>query len=379
LARYISVIYVIVLLSIAPQSGRAVGTGNDLLLDIPIGGDSVKLESVVSISPDIVIDITNAGDGSGRLFLVSPDGVIRIYKDGTVLPTAFLAEPASPPDRAMSGLAFHPDHANNGKLYLITGEATPNASIPDYAAPQDDSGSAFDNVLIEYQVDPNNPDIVDTGTRRELLRVHQANREHNMNDLAFGKDGKLYIAMGDGGNTGSGTPAPYPTTAQQTTNPFGAILRIDIDGIGPNGRYAIPTGNPFSDGAGGNVPELFAWGLRNPWRISADRVTGELYTGVNGDRTIEYVVRPEPGKNYGWPVKEGSFLYDPNTRVAVVDPAPDPNFTNPLAEYDHNGTTQELCCEEWVWHGRCVAKEGCGTLHPFAVHDSVPTPAVISI
>jgi len=317
-----------------------VGDGNDLLPDIPVGGESVMLESLFDIGSNLVTDITNAGDGSNRLFIVSPNGVIRIYQNGVLLPTPFLNVPASPPNYAMSGLAFHPDYATNGKLYVITGEAIPNSETPHYSPPQDDNlTSAFDNILVEYQVDAVNPDLVDTSTRRELLRVRQPNGGHNMNDLAFGGDGYLYIALGDGGATPFGTPTPYHTNAQQTDNPYGSILRIDVDAIGQNGRYAIPSDNPFSDGVDGNVPEIFAWGFRNPWRLSSDRLTGEIYTASNGDITIESIYRVELGKNYGWDIKEGSFLWDPVTGNASIDPSPDPAFTDPLGEYDHNGTT----------------------------------------
>jgi hypothetical protein len=323
---------------LAALPAAAGGDGNDLIPDIPVGTRSVTLELVADIGPEIVIDITSARDGSGRLFLVSPDGVIRILKNGQVLATPFLSESASPPDRAMSGLAFHPDYGANGKFYVITGEAIPNGSTPHYSSPQDDESSAFDNVLCEYTVDAQNPDVVDPSSRRELLRVHQAHRLHNMNDLCFGGDGHLYVAMGDGGTTRDGTPTHYNTTATQTTNPFGAVLRIDVDSLGTNGRYGIPADNPFADGSGGNVPEIFAWGLRNPWRISADRVTGEIYTGVNGDITIEQIYRVRLGENYGWDTHEGSYLWNPVTGEATVDPNPDPLLTPPLAEYDHNNS-----------------------------------------
>jgi hypothetical protein len=184
--------------------------------------------------------------------------------------------------------------------------------------------------------------VVDTSTRRMLLRVHQASNQQNVNDLTFAPSGAgdLYISSGDGGHTRQGTPVQFQTNAQLTTNPYGKILRIDVDSIGPNGRYAIPPDNPFPTGAGGNVPEIFAWGLRNPWRISADRLTGTLYTASNGDFTIEWVNRVEVARNYGWAVKEGGFLWDPATGNASVDPAPNPAFTPPLAQYDHNWTSQ---------------------------------------
>lgn len=315
----------------------AAGSGNDLLPDPQFGSLQVRLDLVTTIPGSSVIDIAGAGDGSGRLFLVAPSGQIRIYQGGSLLGAPFLDAPASPPDRAMSSVAFHPDFVANGKVYVVSGEAVPNGTTPHYSAPQDDSPSAFDNILCEYLVDPLDPNQIDPTTRRELLRVHQSHRLHNMSDLAFGADGTLYVGMGDGGQTGLGVPTPHQTTAQQLDNPFGAILRLDVDAIGPNGRYAIPPTNPFPNGA---VPEIFAWGMRNPWRLSVDRLTGEVYTGVNGDITVEQVIRVQNGANYGWPIREGSFLWNPLTSEATVDPNPDPAITAPLAEYDHNWLTR---------------------------------------
>jgi len=341
--------------SFCAGSARGVGNGNDLIADLPAGVDEVKLEVFVDLSPNRVIDITNARDGSGRIFIVSPDGVIRIYESGSVLGTPFLTAPAFPSDRAMSSLAFHPNYASNGLVYVITGEAVPNASTPDYTAPQTDDVTAFDNVLFEYQVQSGNPNLLDTSTKRELLRVHQPHEIHDMNQIAFGGDGFLYIAMGDGGDTRTGTPSQYESNAQDTTTQFGAILRIDVNSTAHNGRYGIPAGNPFA-GSGTDAPEIFAWGLRNAWRMSADRQTGLIYTAVNGDLTIEQIFRIEVNKNYGWAVKEGNYLWNSTTGEATVDGSPDPQYTGPLAEYDHNWTTKGFgsCIGGFVYRGRAL-------------------------
>ncbi len=326
---------------LAAPPALAVGTGNDLLPDIPAGAESVRLVPVADIGSDIVMDLENAGDGSGRLFIVSPRGVIRIWQNGALLPGFFLSAPATPSGSAMSSLAFHPDYASNGKLYLITGR--PTAPSPHYTAPQSDTASDFDNVVVEYRVSTTNPNQVDTTTLRDLLRIHEPEDAHNANELAFAPVGSthhLFITTGDGGLTRTGTPTGYENNAQQTTLAYGKVLRIDVDAIGPNGRYAIPPDNPFASGAGGNVPEIYAWGLRNPWRLTLDRLTGALYTGNNGDFTIESVYRVELGRNYGWAAIEGSFLWNPVTGDATVDPAPNPAFTRPLAEYDHNGSSE---------------------------------------
>ncbi len=322
----------------AAGAALGVGTGNDLLPDIPAGPSIVTLREVADVSPSRVTDIASPADGSGRTMLVSPQGVIRVLQGGSVLAAPFLDDPASPPDRAMTGLAFHPDFATNGRFYVITGEAVPNTGTPDYVPPQDPELSAFDSVLVEYTAVPAGAASVDALTRRELMRIGQSQRFHNMNDLLFGNDGLLYVAIGDGGDTRTGVPAQYQDNARDLSNPMGGIVRIDVDDLSFNGRYGIPTGNPFA--MGGGAPELYAWGLRNPWRLSKDGVTGDIYTGVNGDFTIEWIVRIEQGADYGWPLREGDFLWDPVTGNASVAPMPDPSLTAPLAQYDHNGTTK---------------------------------------
>lgn len=312
------------------QGSFAIGTGNDLLPDPPPTVARVALE-LVTIAPEAVIDIAHAPDGSGRLFLVSPAGTIRILKaDGAPpLATPFLADPAFPPTRAMSSVAFHPDYATNGRLYVVTGEAIPNGTTPHYFAPQVETENAFDNVLYEFQASAADPDQVDPASKRELLRVRRPSGSHTMCDLTFGGDGYLYVSLGDGGLTATGTPTGFYANGQDTTNPFGCVLRIDVDTLGPNGRYGIPPDNPFANGANGNLPDLFAWGLRNPWRLGTDRLTGAVWTGDNGDNTIEEVIRLELGGNYGWGLKEGSFLWSPITRQATPDPSPDPALLDP--------------------------------------------------
>lgn len=317
----------------APSTAFALGgDGNDLLPDIPVGSQSIRMEPVTDVGAPMGEILWAPGDPD-RMFLCTTNGFIRIYEGGALLPTPFLETPVAPLNRAMYGFAFHPDYATNGRLYVITGEALPNPSTPHYLPPQDLSLSAYDAIVFEYQVDATDPNRVDESTRRELLRIRQPQREHNINHLRFGEDGYLYLAVGDGGATRSGTPTPYQNNAMDLTNPYGSILRIDVDTLGTNGRYGIPSTNPRPAGA---VPELFAWGLRNVWRITGDRMSDAIYLADNGDFTIERLYLLESGANYGWPTVEGSFLWDPVTGDATVDPSPDPTFVYPIAEYDHN-------------------------------------------
>lgn len=321
----------------APLGWALGGAGADLLPDIPAGSTTVRLELVVDLGVPVT-GITVDPVDPQRFYLVGSEGVIRILQDDALLPVPFLDTPVAALNREFLGLALHPSFPTDPRLYVIGGASLPNPETPHYVAPQDLDFTVFDSLLLEYQLDATNPDTVDLSTRRELLRIRQPHREHNLNHLLFGPDGYLYLAMGDGGTTRTGTPTPYQDNAQDLTNPFGAVLRIDIDTIGPNGRYGIPATNPLPAGP---VPELFAWGLRNPWRLSRDRDGDAVYVASNGDFTIESLYRVEAGANYGWAHREGTFAWDPVTGDASVDPSPDPTWTDPIAQYDHN-TDSEL-------------------------------------
>ncbi len=232
----------------------------------------------------------------------------------------------------MSAFEFHPgfsDPTSNGygKFYTITTEADSQQS-PDYAR----GGVAlFDNVLSEWTLNGPLKDVF-TGTSRELIRIRQSNRFHNVNDLEFDDQGNLFIALGED-NGGS--------IAQRLDSIYGKILRIDPFGSdGPNGQYGIPADNPFVN-LPGALGEIYATGLRNPWRIAFDSATQQLWAFDVGDRSIEEVNRVVPAGNYGWPLKEGTFLAG---REVVPDlPADDTGLTTaetfgleePTFQYDH--------------------------------------------
>ena len=296
-------------------------------------------------------DLTSVGDG--RLFVNQQDGLIRIVKSDALLATPFLDLSArlvsSTGERGLLGLAFHPGYNDPsspgfGKFYTYTSE--PVAGAADFTVPKT---TAFDHqsVVAEWQVSAGNPDLADPASRREVMRVDEPQANHNGGKLAF-RPGEpyLYISLGDGGagnDVGDGHN-PAIGNGQDLTTVLGKILRIDpldpglttgsADPPSANGSYRVPASNPFIS-SGTAVHEIYAYGLRNPFRFSFDAPTGRLIVGDVGQNNVEEVDFVEAGKNYGWNLKEGSFLFNPSNGTVTPDPAPDPALTDPVLEYSH--------------------------------------------
>lgn len=302
-------------------------------------------------------NITHAPDGSGRLFVCDQPGQIWIVQNGMRLPAPFLDISSKMvtigtgyTERGLLGMTFHPDYANSGsagfgKFYLY------------YSAPSTQPPDHF-SVLAEYQVSPSDPNLALLASERILLTFSQPQFNHNGGQIEFGPDGKLYVASGDGGSaddnneghTGGANTNPRPTNAlgnaQDRTNLLGKILRIDPqdpDGAGPQ-TYTVPSDNPFiSDGTPGLKKEIYAYGLRNPWRFSFDTGpggTGRLFCCDVGQLRIEEVNLIVAGGNYGWRYLEGTEM-PVFSSSAPVNPMPHPGGTliPPIAEYAHPGIT----------------------------------------
>jgi glucose/arabinose dehydrogenase len=239
-------------------------------------------------------------DGSGRLFIIEKTGRIRILENGQLLPTPFLditdRVNASGNEMGLLGLAFHPNYSQNGYFFVNyngTGRAT-------FISRFQGSGAS---------ADPN--------SETNLLKIEQPFANHKGGTLHFGPDGYLYAGLGDGGSGGD----PFGN-AQNLDVLLGKILRIDVDSAEP---YAIPPDNPFGN-------EILYYGLRNPWRISFDRLTGDLYIADVGQNTweeIDFVPAGSPGGlNFGWDYYEGNHDYEPQ--------GPIDNYVPPVAEYNHS-------------------------------------------
>jgi glucose/arabinose dehydrogenase len=249
---------------------------------------------------------TGRRDGSGGLLVVEQGGTIRIVNnDGSVQPDPFLdltERVVSGGERGLLGLALHPDYENNGRLYV------------DYTRAEDGA-----TVISEFQADDR---FADASSERVLLVIPQPFPNHNGGMVAFDRSGMLMIGMGDGG--GGGDPDGNGQNPQAL---LGKMLRIDVNGGNP---YAIPADNPFA-GSSDALPEIWALGMRNPWRFSFDRQTGDMWIGDVGQGEYEEVdAEPagEGGRNYGWNIMEGRHCYG----VSVCDAS---GLTPPVTEYAH--------------------------------------------
>jgi glucose/arabinose dehydrogenase len=251
------------------------------------------------------VDVQSA-PGDCRLFVVEQAGRIRVMRNGAVLPAPFLdiaGRIASGGERGLLGLAFHPRFAENGRFFI------------DYTDPNGDTHVA------ELRA---TGDAADAGSERLVLFQRQPFANHNGGGLAFGPDGFLYVGLGDGGSAGD------PQRNGQSLGTFlGKLLRIDVDSAAP---YAVPRDNPFVGRAGAS-PEIWAFGLRNPWRFAFDRATGDLLIGDVGQGAVEEidVASRRGGDNFGWNVTEGSSCYQPSSGCSTA------GITMPVAEYRHDG------------------------------------------
>ncbi len=316
--------------------------------------------------------VRHAGDGSGRLFIGEQNGSVRVFQGGTYLATPFLTFIGTsnvPPggftsggERGLLGIAFHPNFATNRFFFV------------NYTDGQGDT------VVARYQTQAANPNAIDTSTRTVIIRVDQDFANHNGGNILFGPDGFLYIGMGDGGSGNdpcnraqSLTPADLvpneSTTSCPVDTPFtasggnadsrallGKMLRLNVDATTPaslpnelcadNGdgsaNYAIPTSNPFAGAAGvsGACDEVLDYGLRNPWRFSFDRVTGDLFIGDVGQNAVEEVsfraAGPVTGAiNFGWDCREGLGMPGGVCRPGDV-------LTPPILSYPQSGIGQSI-------------------------------------
>ena len=270
------------------------------------------------------VGLANAGDGSQRLFVLEQSGYVRVIKNGVLLSTPYLTltgQVVCCGEQGLLGIAFDPDFGSNGIFYL---NYTANAA-----------GFNGDTVIARYQVANPAADTANVIAVTHLITIDQPESNHNGGNVLFGPDGYLYIGMGDGGggNDQHGTIG----NGQDPAVLLGKILRVNVRGVP---TYTIPPSNPFTQTVGYR-PEIWALGLRNPWRFSFDRVTGDLYIGDVGQNCWEEIdfqpASSHGGENYGWRHEEGFRQFDPNDPFSCNQPVSTLiTTTKPITAYNHN-------------------------------------------
>ena len=320
---------------VADVSGAAAGTADgwrayggspsgpdwDPQVSAPLGGAALELTLVTDglVQP---VQVTQAPNDPSRLFIVQQNGAIRIFENGALLPTPFLnigSLTSDGPEQGLLSMAFDPDYETTGHFWVYY---------------TDDIATPGDITIARYTVSAN-PDVANPDSALIVLVIpHPVNANHNGGLLVFGPDGYLYVGTGDGGSGGD-----PPDNAQNKNVLLGKMLRLDVHGTGavPCGQttpapYAIPPSNPFVGAAG--CDEIWAYGLRNPWRYSFDRDTDDLIIGDVGQNLWEEIdfqpADSEGGENWGWRRMEGFHCYNPGTNCN------DGTLELPILEYGHN-------------------------------------------
>ena len=254
------------------------------------------------------VHLTHAGDGSGRLFVVEKRGVVRIIQRGQTLAQPFLdisdRVNSECPECGLFSIAFPTDYATSGYFFA---SYTAKEDLADPEPTDKDNDSGNDSVIARFRLS-SDPNRADAASEEPILIRNQPFRNHNGGQIAFGPDGYLYFGLGDGGQGGD------PLNSGQSTDTLlGKMLRLEV---GASGAYTVPVSNPFKDSTE-YLPEIWATGLRNPWRFSFDRLTGDLYIADVGQGEHEEIsFQPSTstgGENYGWNVMEGAHCYEADT------------------------------------------------------------------
>jgi glucose/arabinose dehydrogenase len=348
LRRHFGVALLVGVLLAVDTPAAAQGPGDGPQLDVELVADGL-------VAP---LGLTFAPDGSGRRFILDQTGLVLVLTpDGRVLRRPFLdiadrvVIQSAFDERGLLDLAFHPDFARNGKLYVQYSAQRAGQNIcvdEDGLVPEEPEACPlqYTRRVSEFEVSATDPEFVDPASERVVFETQWPGRKHNGGGLAFGPDRMLYIGLGDGGfvHGPSGADDPFNVDpdllfgdllAQDLTSLYGKILRIDVDSGDP---YAIPPDNPFA-GADDVPDEIFAWGFRNPFRISFDREGDRaMYVSAPADTLFEATYRVTGPGNYGWASKEGTHCFKrtsafaPPETCASVGPLGEP-IHDPVIEY----------------------------------------------
>ena len=261
------------------------------------------------------LDLQSPDDGTNRIFVVEKQGRIQVFENnGTVMESVTFLDLSNgistASEQGLLGLAFHPNYQDNGHFYVFY---TPSSGL---------------SVVSRFTVSPSNPNSVDINSELQIVEIPQPETNHNGGQIAFGPDGYLYIALGDGG--GGGDPQ---NNAQNRSNLLGNILRIDVDNPGNGMNYGIPTDNPFLNDSASRH-EIYAYGFRNPWRMSFDVQTGTLWAADVGQNELEEIDLVRSGGNYGWKLFEGTSCFSGN--------CDDTGLVAPIFEYGQSNGDRSI-------------------------------------
>lgn len=286
-----------------------------LIFSLPVFSQVSFVNAFPGLTFSLPLFLTHSGDGTNRIFVVQQRGLIKVFPNDSLTSSSQtfldLTNKASQSgnERGLLGLAFHPNYSTNRFFFVYYTRISDGALI-----------------ISRFTTQSGNPNKADSLSELNMLTIpHSANSNHNGGCLMFGQDGFLYAATGDGGGAGD-----LPNNAQNLNLLLGKILRINIDVPGGGNNYSIPPTNPFF--GGGGSPEIFAIGMRNPWRISQDPVTGTIYCGDVGQDAWEEVDTIAVGKNYGWRCYEGNATFNTSGCGAMG------TYTFPIAVYQNIGS-----------------------------------------
>jgi glucose/arabinose dehydrogenase len=341
-------------LALATVAGAQQQILNPIETPIPKGPVQIELESIATGLTSPVL-LAPAPDKSDRLFIVDQAGQIRIVQGGKLLPEPFLDVidrlaklDTKFDERGLLGLAFDPafndsKSAGHRRLFVYVSEKLDPSGKSDFPDPhlKPNEKPNHQTVIASWKVSAENPNRVDPASRQEILRLDQPQFNHDGGMIEFGPDGFLYIALGDGGGANDLGPGHNPEigNSQDTNVLLGKMLRIDVNGKdAANGKYGIPTDNPYVKGGG--LKEIYAIGLRNPYRFSFDGNT--LWVGDVGQNRLEWVHRVELGKNYGWRLKEGTFKFHKTGLIEKDTSGLPAGLIDPVLQYDHDEGTSVI-------------------------------------
>jgi len=370
-----------------PAAGASSGSGNERVAGaataeadtdiVVVVRDVAQLPATRKDRPLARINaLTHAGDGTARLFAVDMDGAVHVLDNGQLLPAPFLdmtkarakAFVHDDLEKGLTSVAFHPDFARAGapgfgRVYTATTELAASG-VADFGSPDPNGVVSHHDVIAEWRVDAKDPNRVDPDSRREVLRIGHPLRDHTIGQIAFNPNtrpgdadyGLLYIGVGDGGDTVPGRgEIDQMRNAQNTKVLLGKILRINpLPGEGR--KYTVPKDNPFV-GRASHLPEIWAYGLRNPQRFGWDTDGSRTMLIVDiGQAQVEEVNIGKAGANYGWSEREGAAAVNHRDQGQASDlPASDASFgyTYPAIQYRHDiGRAVTGCC---VYRGRLLA------------------------